>query len=201
MSRVAAAATLALASLFFLGAVPVAKIQSLIARPKVLCGRFDQTKELIGLKKPVLSDGRFCVVAGKGVLWRTVHPFASTLKLTRDEIIQTRGDRVAGRLDAKQEPGVRTINSVLFAALAGNLDQLESHFEIDGALRDDRRWSAALKPRDAGLAKAIGAISLEGGAYVEKVEIAEASGDRTKIVFSAIETGEAAMSADEAALF
>jgi hypothetical protein len=37
--------------------------------------------------------------------------------------------------------------------------------------------------------------------YVQQVTISEASGDRTTIVFTAIETGEAAMSADEAALF
>jgi hypothetical protein len=58
-----------------------------------------------------------------------------------------------------------------------------------------------LKARAPGFAKVIGAISLAGGVYVQQVTISEASGDRTTIVFTAIETGEAAMSADEAALF
>ncbi|HEY2988854.1 MAG TPA: outer membrane lipoprotein carrier protein LolA, partial [Candidatus Binatia bacterium] len=66
-----------------MAAAPVAQIQSMIARPKVLCGRFDQTKELVGLKKPLASNGRFCVVADKGVLWRSLQPFPSTLRLTR----------------------------------------------------------------------------------------------------------------------
>ena len=35
----------------------------------------------------MMSNGRFCVVADKGVLWRTVRPFPNTVRLTRDEIV------------------------------------------------------------------------------------------------------------------
>src|SRR5262244_3921031 len=104
---------------FLVSAASVGQIQSMIARPTVLCGRFDQTKELVGLKKPLASNGRFCVIAEKGVLWRSLQPFPSTLKLTPEEILQIEGDRIAMRLNAKQEPAVRIINGVLFAALAG----------------------------------------------------------------------------------
>ena len=189
-----------LVSLALLGAAPVAKkIQAMLAKPKVLCGRFDQSKQLVGLKKPLSSNGRFCVVADKGVLWRTLQPFPNSLKLTRDEIIQLRGEQVALRLDAKQEPTVR-INSVLFALLAGDLEQLEKLFDVDGTAQD-HGWSVTLKARDPGLAKAIGSIALDGGVYVKNIVISEVSGDRTQIVFSAIQTGDEAMSADEAALF
>jgi hypothetical protein len=190
-----------LASLALLGAAPVAKkIQTMLAKPKVLCGRFDQSKQLVGLKKPLSSNGRFCVVADKGVLWRTLQPFPNSLKLTRDEIIQLRGEQVALRLDAKQEPTVRMINSVLFALLAGDLEQLEKLFDVDGTAQDNG-WSVTLKARDPGLAKAIGSIALNGGVYVKNIVISEASGDRTQIVFSVIQTGDGAMTADEAALF
>jgi outer membrane lipoprotein carrier protein LolA len=183
-----------------LGAAPVASIHALLAKPKVLCGRFDQTKQLAGLKNPLLSNGRFCVVADKGVLWRNLQPFANTLRLTRDEIIQWQGDRVTLRLDAQREPTLRLINSILFAVLAGDLDQLEKHFDVDGVVRDSA-WKVKLKARDSGVAKVIDAIALEGGAYVKNIAIDEANGDRTRIVFSAIQTGDHAMSSDEAALF
>jgi len=188
------------AALTLLGAGPAAKIQSMLTRPKVLCGRFDQTKQLVGLKKPVKSSGRFCVVADKGVLWRSERPFANTIKLTRDEIIQLQGERVAMRLDAKKEPTVRMINSVLFALLAGDLDQLEKLFDIDGEV-NHQSWRVTLKARAPALARAIGAITLDGGEYVKNIGIDEASGDRTRIVFSAIQTGDGAMTVDEAALF
>lgn len=183
-----------------LGAAPVASIHALLAKPKVLCGRFDQTKQLAGLKNPLLSNGRFCVVADKGVLWRNLQPFANTLRLTRDEIIQWQGDRVTLRLDAQREPTLRLINSILFAVLAGDLGQLEKHFDVDGVVRDSA-WKVKLKARDSGVAKVIDVIALEGGAYVKNIAIDEANGDRTRIVFSAIQTGDHAMSIDEAALF
>lgn len=181
-------------------AAPVAKIQQMLAKPKVLCGRFDQSKQLTGLKKPLASNGRFCVVTGKGVLWRTLQPFPSTLRLTRDEIVNYQGDHVAMRLDAQQEPTVRMINSVLFAMLAGDLAQLDSLFDVDGDA-DGNHWHVALKAKEPALAKAIGAITLEGDSYVKNITIIDASGDRTNIVFSAMQSGDSAMQPEEAALF
>ena len=190
----------ALAALALLGAAPAAQIQSILARPKILCGRFDQQKQLVGLKKPVSSNGRFCVVAEKGVLWRSLQPFPATVKLTRDQIIQMQGERVTSRLDAEREPAVQMIHSVVFALLAGDLAPLEKLFVIEGDVHENS-WSVTLKAREPGLAKVLGGIALEGGVFVKGITISEASGDLTKIVFSAIQTGEGAMSADEAALF
>jgi hypothetical protein len=182
------------------GAAQVEEIHALLAKPKIFCGRFDQTKILAGLKQPLLANGRFCVVADRGVLWRNLQPFPNTVRLTRDEIIQMQGERVTMRLNAKHEPTVRLMNSVLFSLLSGDLRQLEKFFAVEGKINQGK-WSVTLKAREPGLAKAIDAISLDGGAYVTNVAIDEASGDRTRIVFSAIQTGENAMSKDEAALF
>jgi outer membrane lipoprotein-sorting protein len=200
MASLAAAALVALTAAPAQAAVQVAKIQAMLAKPAVMCGRFDQTKTLAGMKKPLASSGRFCVVAGKGVLWRTLKPFPSTLRLTRDEIVNYQGDRVAMRLDAKTEPTVRMINNVLFSLLSGNLAQLESLFEVDGAV-DAASWNVVLKAKQAALDKAIGTIRLDGGAYVKNIVMSEASGDRTAIVFSDIKAGESALSPEEAALF
>jgi len=200
MKRRTLAGCLSLIAWPLLGAAPVADIQAILAKPKVLCGRFDQSKQLAGLKNPLRSSGRFCVVADKGVLWRSLQPFANTLRLTRDEIVQWQGERVTLRLNAQQEPTLRLINSILFAVLAGDLGQLEKHFDVDGVVGDGV-WSVKLKARDAGVAKVIAAIALDGGAYVKNIAIDEANGDRTRIVFSAIQTGAQAMTGDEAALF
>ena len=200
MKRKALAICLSLMVWPLLGAAPVAEIQAILAKPKVLCGRFDQTKQLAGLKNPLRSSGRFCVVADKGVLWRSLQPFANTLRLTRDEIVQWHGERLALRLNAKQEPTVQLINALLFSILAGDFGQLEKYFDVEG-VAGDGAWSVKLKARDAGVAKVIGAIALDGGAYVKNIAIDEAKGDRTRIVFSAIQTGEQAMTSEEAALF
>jgi hypothetical protein len=200
MKRCLIACCLALLSLPLLAAAPVAKIQSMLAKPKVLCGNFKQAKQLEGFKKPLVSTGRFCVVAGKGVLWRTLQPFPNTLRLTHNEIVQVQGERVAMRLDSTQEPMVRMINNVLFALLAGDLTQLETLFEIDGNVRGDS-WGVFLKAREPALAKAIGGVQIEGAAFVKNIVISEAGGDRTNIVFSGMTSGDAALTAEEAKAF
>ncbi|MES2324264.1 MAG: outer membrane lipoprotein carrier protein LolA [Pseudomonadota bacterium] len=200
MKRILFALTLLLPLCAVQAAAPIAKIQAMLAKPAQLCGRFDQTKHLTGMKKPLASNGRFCVVAGKGVLWRTLKPFPNTLRLTRDEIVHFQGERVTMRLEAKQEPTVRMINSVLFSLLSGELSQLETLFDVDGSV-EGATWKVALKAKQPALAKAIGAISLDGGAHVKNIHIDEASGDKTDIVFSEIKIGEGALLAEEAALF
>jgi hypothetical protein len=200
MKRIFLTLSLVLSCASVQAAAPIAKIQAMLSKPSLMCGRFDQTKQLAGMKKPLASQGRFCVVAGKGVMWRTIKPFPNTLRLTRDEIVAFQGERVSMRLDAKQEPTVRMINSVLFSLLSGELGSLDTLFEVDGTA-EASSWKVALKARQPALAKAIGAISLEGGAYVKTIHIDEASGDHTTIVFSEIKTGEGAITADEAALF
>jgi hypothetical protein len=200
MKRFFLAFCIALASAPLPATEPVEKIQAMLAKPKVMCGQFDQTKTLAGINKPLLSYGRFCVAAGKGILWRTLQPFPNTLRLTRDEIAHFQGERLALRIDAQQEPTVRLINGVLFSLLAGDLSQLEKLFEVDGSIRD-KHWNVSLKAREPALAKAIGSIALNGGEYVKTITISEANGDRTGIVFSNIATGDSAISKEEAALF
>jgi hypothetical protein len=78
--------------------------------------------------------------------------------------------------------------------------QLETLFEVDGTADAKSGWRVA-EGAQPGLAKAIGAISLEGGAYVNSIHMNEASGDKTDIVFSDIKSGDAAMQPEEAALF
>ena len=179
-------------------AAPVAKIQAMLAKPEQLCGRFEQSKQLAGMKKPLASSGRFCVVAGKGVLWRTLKPFPNTLRLSRDEIVQLQGERVAMRMEASREPTVRMINGVLFSLLSGDLGQLDSLFEVDGTVADGA-WKVTLKARNPALARAIGTLALEGGAYVRTIHMVEDSGDRTDIVFSDIKAGPGAVLPEEAA--
>ena len=200
MKRIFLILSLALSCGAAQAAAPVARIEAMLSKPAIMCGRFDQTKQLAGMKKPLASQGRFCVVAGKGIMWRTVKPFPSTLRLTRDEIVAFQGERVSMRLDAKQEPTVRMINSVLFSLLSGDLGSLDTLFDVDGTV-EATSWRVALKARQPALAKAIGAIALEGGAYVKTIRIDEAGGDHTNIVFSDIKAGEGAITAEEAALF
>ena len=82
----------------------------------------------------------------------------------------------------------------------GDLSQLDTVFVVDGKVTGSS-WHVGLNARAPGLAKAIGVISLDGAAYVNTIHMDEASGDKTTIQFSAIQTGDAALQPADAALF
>ncbi len=176
------------------------RIQSLVARPDALCGEFDQQKSLVGLKRPVQSSGRFCVLKDRGVLWSTQKPFASTLQLSRAEIVESQGSRVTSRLTAGDEPSVAVISDLLFSVLAGDFGRLRSNFSIDASI-DGAAWRARMTPRDDGMKRVIGAIELGGGEFVRQIIITEASGDRTVIAFTGFAAGMSALRADELRAF
>lgn len=182
------------------GDAALAQIQKMVARPPVMCGEFEQLKSLVGLKKPVKSTGRFCAVTDKGVLWSTLTPFASTLRLSREEIVQSQGDRVTSRLSAREEPTVGVISELMFSVLAGDFARLRSSFKID-ATAAAASWSARLVPKESGMRRVISSIELGGGEYVQKITMLEASGDRTVITFTGMQVGQGALRPEEAKVF
>jgi hypothetical protein len=200
MSRGAAAAF----SLFVLAApiraqdsATLARIQRQLATPSIFCGTFEQSKTLVGVRQPVKSSGRFCVSAGKGVLWRTLRPFPSSLLVTREGITESRAGEAPQKLSAEQEPGVRAINDLLFSLFAGDLSRLASSFDVSATI-DGANWKASLSPRAAGMRATIAGIDLQGGAFVRRIALRDAGGDVTVIVFSGIATGAGAMQPEEA---
>ena len=177
----------------------IAQVQKLLDTSRVFCGRFEQAKTLVGVRQPVRSEGRFCVAAGKGILWRTLHPFASSLLVTPEAITEMRNGEVSRRLSAADEPGVRMIDDLLFSLLGGDLSRLEASFDVTAQVAD-AEWSARLVPRASGMRAALAGIDLHGGAFVRRIVLREAGGDVTTIGFSAIAVGASAMQPEEAHL-
>jgi len=173
--------------------------QQLVQVP-VLRGEFEQHKQVQGFSKPLVSKGTFLVARERGVLWVTQSPFASQLRLTRNEIVATQNGAIAFRLDAGKEPTVRVINGLMFSLLNGELDGLAELFKIDG-LADAKGWQITLSPKQSALAKLMLKIELDGDKYVRSIRIDEASGDKTVIRFSAQRNGPAQLTADEVAKF
>lgn len=159
-------------------ATTVAEIQQRLQAGAVVRGRFDQDKQLAGFAKPLKSNGDYLLLRGKGVLWRTLAPFASQLAVTRDAI---RADSF--QLDAAKEPGVRVVTSLLLGLLDGNLAALEAQFQIQASLQGDKLWRASLTPKAAALAKLFSRIELEGDRQVRRIQLFEAQGDSTLIRF------------------
>src|SRR5262249_9646525 len=155
---------------------------SRLTQPEVLRGDFEQSKTVQGFVRPLASKGDFIVARGRGVFWRTREPFASELRLTRNEIVATQGGQIAFKLDAGREPTVRIINGLMFALLNGDVGQLSELFKLDGAV-EGRTWQLLLVPRQANLAQLLKKVELQGDTQVRRIVIDEANGDRTQIRF------------------
>ncbi len=163
-------------------------------------GDFEQTRHIAGFRNPLVSSGRFVLAEGRGVLWRTQKPFASTMVVTGDrlELRNARGE-ITSQLDASNQPVLRTINDTLMSLLAANTAELAAHFIIDATLVGASGWTLRLVPRDAPLARQLRKVVLQGERFVNEVQLDEQSGDSTVIRFLATGTGSE-LQPDEAAL-
>jgi len=177
----------------------VRELQSRLTQPAWLHGEFEQGKQVPGFKKPLVSRGDFVVARGKGVVWRTKQPFASELRLTRDQVRASQNGVTSFQLDASREPALRTINTLMFALLNGDMASLAELFTLQAQLQP-RTWQLALTPRQPALQQFLQRVELEGDAFVRRLVILETSGDRSTIAFSNLRA-DAAPGAGDAGLF
>lgn len=178
----------------------LADVRTRLGHPTVLRGEFEQSKQVAGFKKALLSKGDFLVARERGVVWRTREPFAGELKLTPHEIVATQGGELSFRLTASAEPTVRVINGLMFSLLNGDIAALAEQFDLDGNVQT-KSWSMTLLPKQAAFAKVLTRIELSGDLYVRRIAMHEANGDRTVIQFHKQTSEPARLSAEEAARF
>jgi hypothetical protein len=174
----------------------LAEVARRMDNPPVLRGEFEQTKTLKGFRRPLVSKGSFLMARDRGVQWVTARPFASTLVVTRERLVTLGEAGVQQQIDTRQEPGLRAVNEMLMALLAGDVKALSARFKSEGALQGAKGWHLVLSPRDAALAGFIARIELDGDTHVTQVVLKEASGDDSHIRFfnhatSTLSTAEA----------
>lgn len=155
-------------------------VRERLQQPEWLRGDFTQTKKVPGFAKPLVSTGNFVAARGRGVLWRTLKPFASELRLTQNEIRATQGGQTAMKLDASREPAVRVINTLMFALLNGDVSGLAELFELSGSTKG-AGWQLALVPKPGALQQVLKKVELEGDGFVRRIQLFEANGDESLI--------------------
>ncbi|WP_265287116.1 LolA family protein [Verminephrobacter eiseniae] len=175
------------------------EIDHRLENPAVLRGEFEQTKSIKGFKRPLVSRGTYVVARDRGVQWLTVQPFASTVVVTRERLLTLGQAGVSRQIDTRQEPGLRAINEMLMALLAGDVTALTARFNVQATLQDTHGWRLALTPHDAALAGFIARIEMEGDRHVNALSLHEASGDASSIRF--FNPASSGLSATEAERF
>lgn len=155
-------------------------VRERLQQPEWLRGEFTQTKKVPGFSKPLVSSGNFVAARGRGVLWRTLKPFASELRLTQNEIRASQGGQTSMRLDASREPAVRLITTLMFALLNGDVSSLAELFELNGSAQG-ASWQLSLVPKRGPLQQVLKKVEVTGDGFVRRIQLFEANGDESLI--------------------
>lgn len=173
-----------------------------VLRPgEQLRGRFTQERRLQGFARPLRSEGDFLLLPGRGLIWRSRAPFASTMVITPGGILQLLDGREAMRLPIARAPGLGQFYRVLAGAMSGDPANLDQVFAV-GWQADAGHWQLTLTPRradDPALAS-IASIAVSGSRLVEAVEVRKANGDADLMAFHDQQVGPAVPDAAEQAL-
>jgi hypothetical protein len=171
------------------------QVQAQLTDAPLLRGQFEQTKTVTGFRNPLRSSGEFLQMRGHGLIWNTHKPFAASLVLNAKSLRAQQG-KASYALDASKEPAIAATNTLLFALLSGDTHALAQRFTIKDVAKNANEWRLQLTPREPGLSRMFSQITLSGARYVRQVELLEANGNRTEILFKAQAQTPAASAAE-----
>jgi len=171
-----------------------------LAKTPVLRGSFVQRKFLSGIPKPLKSSGNYVISREQGIWWHTLLPFDSDFILTPDSMVQLDDGKIAARLSAEQQPGLRVVGDVFFSIFSLDPSALAGNFELFGQRGERDAWVMGLRPKSSVLRNVMSETVITGATRVDKVEFWDSHGDRTEITLSS-SANIAPLSAEEAALF
>jgi hypothetical protein len=183
MSRLLALIFLVLISSIVRAEDLLVEIQKNMIDAPIIKGYFTQTRVLDGVAKPLKSQGYFIVDKSRGVIWVTERPFSSTLRVTKNEILQKSENQILMKMSSESEPAVKSINEVLFTLFSGDIASLKKYFSYTGEFNKGS-WSIKLKPTQGGMGKLIKSINMEGRVHVDKLTLEMEAKDVTQIIFS-----------------
>jgi hypothetical protein len=167
---------------------------------QVLRGRFEQTRQLQGFTRPLITKGQFALSPGRGLIWRAETPFAVTTVMSPAGLMQEMHGTETFRLPAERVPFLGRLYSMLGGALSGDWSALDSDFSV-GHTGDASAWQALLAPRAGPSAMMpFQTITARGGCFVEAVELLKTGGDVERLRFLDQRVATGSLSAEEEAM-
>ncbi|HWU69164.1 MAG TPA: outer membrane lipoprotein carrier protein LolA [Stenotrophobium sp.] len=179
--------------------VIIAPAERALSQSPVLRGRFVQVKTLQGIPAPLKSSGDYLIARTQGIYWHTLLPFDSEFILTPTHMLQMDNGKIAVRIDAATQPGLRIVGEVFFSIFNLDPTALASHFSLYG-MPAAKGWVMGLRPRDDALSSVVDSAVIGGDRHVGTVDLLDAHGDRTEIRLTDA-AGSPALTPREAALF
>ena len=179
--RRAALALLAPAAILGAQALPGALTAQLKATP-LLHAEFTQTRTLAALSRPLKSSGSLVVSRDKGVIWRLAKPMPLTLVVTPRGLVEVDRDGKKKTQASKDAPMVAQMAGIMKSLLEGQWSALEGLFKVTSETGPGGKWTITLSPRPSTRAFLEG-VRIRGGAFIDDIQVKEASGDTTELAF------------------
>jgi hypothetical protein len=186
------------------------ELRALLSRPaaklrnaQVLTGKFQHSRHLSEIPKPLVALGDFTFVRDLGVYWHTRQPFDSVAVLTTAGLAQSDEGGAVHRISADEQPAVRLITNIFLALFTLDTRSLARDFDLYGVTADEKtgRWIIGFKPRGKAIASVFKDATVAGSDDVEQVVLTDARGDRTVIDLSAVSYSSEPPGGDVRALF
>jgi hypothetical protein len=180
------------------GAAPAEALTAHLRATALVHGSFTQTRTLAALSRPLVSRGDLVVDQARGVLWMVHKPLTLTFVMGPAGIREV-SSTGQGKAPASEEaPMVAQMGRIVKSLLKGRWDAVEDYFTVKGQ-GTPAKWEVLLDPRPVA-AGYIKRVKVQGGAFLERIQVEEPSGDRMELTFQNLRT-DLPLSAAEARLF
>lgn len=146
-------------------------------------GEFHQERYISVLPLPLVSNGIFTYRKGSEMIWQTLAPVASTIRVTPGHGIQI----IDAEGNPQEQASSQLLVDIFLGVFSGDLDSLSSLFKIAEVVDTDG-WQLRLTPLDKSLSGYLQSILIIGSSYVESIQLTEGNGDRTEITLRVLDS-------------
>ncbi len=153
----------------------------------IVSGNFRQKRHLNGLPRALESSGRFIFWREHGVYWETLKPFYQATTFAADRVVQWTTKDGPPLAASPDDPVQRYVSKVMLSLFSADLRALDKLFAVHWQ-SDDENWSLELVPIQAGIARVIQTIRLDGNLHLRRISVDSRNGDRNTLWLEQITT-------------
>ncbi|PWC20024.1 hypothetical protein DDT52_11790 [Brenneria roseae subsp. roseae] len=165
-------------------AVTLDELQQRFSSQPVVRAEFTQLREIKGMAKPLRSSGQLLIAQDKGLWWHQATPFPLTMVLDDKRMVQVMNGQSPQIVTAENNPQMFQFNHLLRALFQADRRVLEQNFAIDFTERGNQQWRLVLTPKTSPLDKLFNTITLNGGEFLDGIDLDDRQGDMTRITLS-----------------
>jgi hypothetical protein len=178
-------------------AVTLLELQQRFSQQPVLRAEFEQQRSISGMAKPLKSSGELLISQQKGLWWAQQKPFPLTLLLDDKRMVQTLAGQSPQVVTAENNPQMFQFNHLLTALFHADSQALEQNFALQFSDLGHNHWRLVLTPKTTPLDKLFRRITLNGGDFLETIDIDDMQSDATHIRFFNQRTAPQTLTAEE----